>query len=113
MADICCADDHIRGPQRHGLGRENHVAVQSLVIRSRLTLLPGLGPEHGGLSHRRRGERQILQQAGESIEAGQSFHLVGTQQFPAYFVVRDLWYENAGAMSRERLQLLGAGDTLR
>ena len=69
MANVRRSNHCIRNPKCDGLCRQNHIAVQRLVIRCWLTLLTGLSPEQGGLPHCHRGEGQILQQADERVQA--------------------------------------------
>lgn len=79
MANIRRRDHHIGNPKCHRLCCQNHIAAQRLVIRSRLALLPRLCLEHRRLTHCSRGERKVLQEAGEPIEPCQTTDPVGPQ----------------------------------
>jgi hypothetical protein len=90
MTTIRRGHHHIRHPKRDSLCRQNHIAVSRLVISGRLALLTGLRPEHSRLTHRRRGEREVLQESGERVQPRKSTDLVGTQSLTPHFIVGNL-----------------------
>jgi hypothetical protein len=79
MANIRRCNHHVCHPKSHRLCCQNHIAVQRLVIRSRLALLTRLCPEHHRLTHGSRGERQVLQESGQPIEPRETTDSIGSQ----------------------------------
>ena len=93
MANVCCRNNQRIG-QCLGLTNEDHVYVDGIVVRGRLTSLAGLCPSLRGATHRSRRNWQIFRCPLKSVEATDTGRLLGTQQLRSQLVVDDLGHDH-------------------